>query len=238
MSKDVNVGEGNLSLLQKLSKIGDMVEAIKKNKKAFNYNYADPVEILSKIKYGMKKYGVSLIPEIVRSSAKMTPITISSTKYDKTGSLYTDIKTEMCTTADMTFTWINDDDSNDKISVGWFLVGSQSDPSQGFGSAVTYCTRYFLLNYFQIAQTTTDVEEYRSKQEELEKNMQNSILDEMKKTTDEVIRAYIANHPESADKVKLFIMKYIKSGDYRKITDIAVAKKLLEDFNNKFKEEK
>lgn len=236
MSANLSSDIKNLSLLDKLSKIGSAVEVVKKNNKGFNYNYADNVEILAKIKSGMKKYRVSLIPEIVPGTAKTSPVTISTTKFDKTGQMYTETKTEMNTTADMLFTWINNDNPDDKISVGWFLTGGQIDPSQGFGGAITYCTRYFLTSYFQSAQTDNDIEEYRSRQAEAEQAEKKLILDEIIKAIDESVRTYIANHEDSGDTVKSFMTKYIKSGDYRKITDIPLASKLLDDFKKKFKE--
>lgn len=182
----------------------------------------------------MKTQRISLIPSIVPGTAKVTPNITTNTKVDKQGKLYDDTKTEMLVTADMVFKWVNDDNPDDYIEVPWFLTGSQPDPSQGFGSAITYCTRYFLTSYFQIAQTDNDPDTYRTKQLEAERAESKVVLDEIKKTTDDEVRTYLAGHPNDAEDVKKFMQKYIKSGDYRAISEPILASKVLEDFRTNF----
>lgn len=153
-----------LNLIQKLAKIRAMSDVVVKGKRGYNYTYADITEILANITAGMKKYGVSLIPTIVPGTSSVCQNTIVKTKVDKTGKAYDSTSTEMLYSAEMIFRWVNDSDTTDVIEVPWFVTGSQEDPSQAFGSGLTYCTRYFLTNYFQIAQPETDVDAYRSKQ--------------------------------------------------------------------------
>ena len=128
---------------------------------------------------GMKKYGVSLIPQIVPGTANVEQSVSSTTKFTKTGEAYEAKTTEMLVTADMIFKWVNDEDPEDYIDVPWFVTGSQGDPSQALGSGLTYCTRYFLCNYFQIAQADSDVDAYRSKQKEAESSEDRAIAEEI-----------------------------------------------------------
>ena len=49
-----------LNLIQKLAKIRAISDVVAKEKRGYNYSYADITSILAKITAGMKKYGVSL----------------------------------------------------------------------------------------------------------------------------------------------------------------------------------
>ena len=46
--------------------------------------------------------------------------------------------------------WVNAETPDDRIECDWFMVGRQKDPSQGFGSGLTYSERYFMLKFFNI----------------------------------------------------------------------------------------
>ena len=225
-----------LTLVQKLAKIRAMSDVVSKEKSGYNYKYADMTTILAKITSGMKKYGVSLIPSIVPGTANIDQNVIVNTKIDKTGKPYEQKATEMLVHADMLFTWVNDDDPEDRIEVPWFVTGSQGDPSQALGSGLTYCTRYFLTNYFQIAQSDTDVDAYRSKQKAAEVSEDQAIAAEIIEKFDVKLKQYLADHPEDTEKekVKKFLTRFAKNANYFAIKEPALAAKLLEDFQSTF----
>ena len=52
------MAEEKLNLIQKLAKIRSIADVVSKDKKGYNYTYADITSILAKITAGMKKYGV------------------------------------------------------------------------------------------------------------------------------------------------------------------------------------
>ena len=158
----------SLNLYQKLAKIRAISDVVSKDKKGYNYTYADIAAILANITGGMKKYGVSLIPAIVPGTASIEQNVIVNTKVDKTGKAYNQTTTEMLFNADMVFRWVNDDDPNETIEVPWFVTGSMTDPAQAMGAGLTYTQRQFLTAYFQIAQTDSDIDAYRSKQKAAE----------------------------------------------------------------------
>lgn len=226
--------ENQLNLVQKLAKIRAISDAVSKDKRGYNYKYADITSILAKVTAGMKKYNVSLMPGIVPGTADVQQSTIVNTKFDKTGKPYEQTSTEMLVNADMVFKWVNDDDPNDYIDVPWVVTGSQSDPSQALGSGLTYCTRYFLCNFFQIAQPETDVDEYRSKQKEAEKSEDKAIAEDIIGEFDKVVRQFLSDNPDQSDEVKKFISKYAKGGNYFAIKEPALASNLLSSFNEKF----
>lgn len=225
-----------LTLVQKLAKIRAMSDVVSKEKSGYNYKYADMTTILAKITSGMKKYGVSLIPSIVPGTANIDQNVIVNTKIDKTGKPYEQKATEMLVHADMLFTWVNDDDPEDRIEVPWFVTGSQGDPSQALGSGLTYCTRYFLTNYFQIAQSDTDVDAYRSKQKAAEVSEDQAIAAEIIEKFDVKLKQYLADHPDDTEKekVKKFLTRFAKNANYFAIKEPALAAKLLEDFQTTF----
>lgn len=223
-----------LNLIQKLAKIRAISDVAQKNKKGYNYSYTDITAILANVTAGMKKYGVSLIPSIVPETADVGQNVVVNTKFDKTGKAYEQTVTEMIFKADMVFKWVNDEDPADFIEVPWFVTGSQSDPSQALGSGLTYCTRYFLTSYFQIAQPETDADAYRSKQKAAEESEDRAIAEQIIQNFDTVVKQFLADNSDKSEEVKKFISRYVKGGNYYLIKEPALASKLLADFNSKY----
>lgn len=223
----------DLNLVQKLAKIRALADVVSKEKQGYNYKYADITEILAKITGGMKRYGVSLIPTIVASTASTEKFEIRNTKFDKTGKPFENVATEWLVNADMVFVWVNDDNPDERIEVPWFVVGLQNDPSQAYGSGLTYCTRYFMTNYFQIAQDN-DVDKYRSEQKKAETEEDRAIAKEITKQIDIAIKTFLEENPEKAEEVKKFASRYVKNGSYLSINDPQLAAQMLSDFQNKY----
>lgn len=224
-----------LNLYQKLAKIRMIADVAAKDKKGFNYSYADITQILAKVTAGMNKYGVSLLPGIVPQTFDVQKVETHNTKFDKTGKPYDNVSTEMLVKADMTFRWVNNDDPTDTIIVPWVLVGSQPDPSQATGSALTYCTRYFLTDYFQIAQKDAkDVDDYRSKQKEAQEAEKKAVVASLIDQFDVMLKKFLADHPEKKDEVVEFISRYAKKSNYLTITEPEIAAKLLDDFGKTY----
>lgn len=226
--------EEQMNLIQKLAKIRSIADVVSKEKRGYNYSYADITTILAKITAGMKKYGVSLIPQVVPGTSHVDQNVVTNTKFDKTGKAYDNTVTEMLVTADMIFKWVNDDNPEDYIEVPWFVTGSQGDPSQAFGSGLTYCTRYFLTNFFQIAQADSDVDAYRSKQKEAEASEEKAIAEEIIARFDTLVKTYLSDNPAKSDEVKKFISKYAKNANYFAIKEPNLASKLMSDFQNTY----
>lgn len=234
------MSEENLSLIKKLAKIRNISDVAQKNKQGYGYTYTDITEILANVTAGMKKYGVSLLPSIVPGTSKIEQVTTVNTKTDKQGRTYDKKDTEMLFSADMVYKWVNDDNPEEFIEIPWAVVGAQSDPSQSLGSGLTYCSRYFLTNYFQIAQSDLDVDAYRSKQKAAEASEDKAIAEAIIDQFDTILKQFLADNQDKKDEAKKFITKYVKNANYPAIKDPALASKLLEDFKNTYinKEEK
>ena len=226
--------EEKLNLVQKLAKIRAISDVAKKEKKGFNYTYTDITEILAKVTAGMKKYNVSLIPSIVPGTAEVTQLKTVNTKIDKTGKPYDQTVSEMLVKADMIYTWINDEEPENRIEVPWFVTGSQADPSQALGSGLTYTMRQFLTAFFQIAQSDTDVDAYRSKQKAAEVSEDRAIAEAIITEFDTLLKQFLADNPNKSEEVKKFISRFAKNANYLVIKEPVLAAKLLEDFKSSY----
>lgn len=223
-----------MNLYQKLAKIRKQVEVIQKNKSGYGYKYVTEDEILAKITVFMDRYRISLVPSVVPGTANVVPYTYKKTKSTKSGEIYEEINNEILVSADMSWSWINDDAPEERITVPWVMVGQQTDASQAFGSGLTYAARYFLLKYFNIATPDDDPDNFRSKQKNAEREEDRMVASQIVERLDGYIRGYLAANPGDKDAVKTLVTKYVKSGDYTKIVESALAAKLLSDFKSTF----
>lgn len=218
-----------MNLYQKLAEVRKVAEVIQKNKSGYGYKYVSDDEILAKITGKMDKLGISLIPSVAPGTIQVTPYTYYKEKKDKQETV-----NEILVSADMYYTWVDNEHPECQISVPWNLVGQQSDASQAYGSGLTYSMRYFLLKYFNVATPDSDPDAWRSKQraaeEEEEKLMAKATIEVLHKG----ITSLLADNPNAAADVKKMVSKYVKGGDYFKINDAALATKLLTEFNNTY----
>lgn len=227
----------DLNIYQKLAKIRKQVEIIKKDTRAYGYNYVKEEDILAKVTAFMEEYGLALTPAIVPGTMVVNPYTYKKTKSTKQGAIYEENVNENLVYADMTYTWTNIDNPEETIVVPWVMVGQQADASQAFGSGLTYTNRYFLLKYFNVSTSDDDPDEWRAKQREAEDAAAKMIAEEIVKVIDETIKGFMTDHKEKGPDVRKLCAKYVKDGDYFTISDPVLAQKLLEDFKNTFMKE-
>lgn len=228
------MAEEQLNLLQKLAKIRKMTEVIQKNKKGFNYRYTSIDEILARVTAGMDKYGVSLVPRVVQGSENVIPYQYEKTKFTKDGKQYAEQINEIITQTSMVYRWINNDNPDEFLEVPWFIVGSQQDPAQAFGSGLTYGLRQFMIQFFQIATLDDeDPDSWRSKQKDAEAMEGKLIAEKIIEEVNTLVNSIVAEHPEQRDNIIAITKKHVKvngkpSGNYLSVTDPKVASELLE----------
>ena len=228
----------NMNLYQKLAEIRKLCEVLRKNKSGYGYKYVSIDEILARVTAGMKKYGVSLIPSTCDDFAVNRQDYVK-TKVLKNMEVIDEKNSEMLVQGTVVFTWVNDENPEDRISVTWFATGSQSDPSQAFGSAMTYALRYFMLQYFQIATPEDDPDSWRSKQAEAADAENREIASGIIDRVLAVINARLEQHPDDREKIVATVKKYAKekgraSANPKAITDPTTAAKLLEEIEANF----
>ena len=225
----------NLNIYQKLAKIRKQVEVIQRNKKGYGYTYVSEDEILAKISGFMDKYALSLIPSVVHNSSIVSPYSTKKTKSTNKGEIYEENVNEVLVSADMVFTWVNNENPNERVDVPWILVGHQSDGSQSFGSGLSYAMRYFLLKFFNIATPDDDPDKWRSKQKAAGAAEDKMIAEEIIASFDTMVKEFLASNQDKTEEVKKFVAKYVKGGNYFAITESVLASKLLADFKETFK---
>ena len=87
----------------------------------------------------------------------------------------------------MMWSWVDNDNPEERIDVEWALVGQQGDASQAFGSGLTYSNRYFLLKFFNIATPDADPDAFRSKQRAAETAEDKMIAEQIIQSFDETL---------------------------------------------------
>lgn len=224
--------EEQMNIYQKLAKIRKPAEVIQKNARGYGYTYVSEDEILSKITGLMNKYGVSLVPRIVPGTANIEPYCYTKTKSTKDGKVFEEKVNEIIVNAEMTWTWVNNDDPEDCIVVPWVLVASQADASQAFGSGLTYASRYFLLKYFNIATSDEDPDEYRRKQKESEAEEDRLIAEKIVEQVHNFVTERLSTNPDDKQKIIAITKKHVKengkaSANYFAVTSSVVASELL-----------
>jgi len=233
-----------LNLLQKMAKIRKMTEVMQKNKKSFNYKYTSIDEILARVTAGMDKYGVSLIPKITHGSQVVTPYHYEKVRFTKDGKQYNEQINEIITEACITYVWVNNDNPDDFIEVPWFIVGSQQDPAQAFGSGLTYGLRQFLTQFFQIATLDDDdPDNWRSKQRDAEKTEERMIAERIVEEIHKLVTEHLATNPDDKQKIVALTKKYVKengkaTANYYAIESPVVATELLTALKAEFSNNK
>ena len=228
------MAEANMNIYQKLAKIRKQVEVMKRDAKGFNYTYTTEERILAKVTVQMDKLRLSLIPSIVPESTVVIPYSVTETKTTSKGDVYDKNVNEILVQSDMVWTWVNNDNPDERIEVPWAMVGQQSDASQAFGSGLTYSSRYFLLKYFNIATSDADPDAFRKKQKAAEAEEQKLIASEITATIDTYLKDHVYKKPEDRDAALEIVSKYIKSGNYLEIKDPILARSLLAALQEKF----
>ena len=229
--------ENQLNIYQKLARIRQSVEVMKRDTKAYGYTYTKEESILAKVTAYMKKYDLSLIPGIVPGTTKVSPFCYKKTKTTQKGDIYEENVNEVLVNSDMTWTWVNNESPEESIVVPWAMVGQQSDASQSFGSGLTYSSRYFLLKFFNIATSNDDPDAYRAKQKEAELEEDREIAEKIIEQVDRLAKEIALGDSAKGEAVLKVVQKYVKNGDYHKIKEPLVATKLLEDIKTTFGKE-
>lgn len=147
----MKTNEEKPNIYQKLLVIQKSIGGLAKDKNTksqYNpngYAYVTGSKILENIKPLMNELGLILKQEVVSAE---------NTRQDYTTKNGT--KSEVLTKVMMKFTWV-DCETGEKDE-NMFGANGQNDWEKGFGSALTYAERYFLLKYFHIATDEDDID--------------------------------------------------------------------------------
>ena len=190
----------DLSLHQKILKIADMAGVLQKSASGYSYKYVPEEDIQAKVTAGMQKYGVMLYNSIVPGTMNVIPWRYE--KYDPKNKVNKPVN-EVIVSADMTYTWINVDNPEERVETTWAFVGQMEDAAQALGAGLTYANRYYLMKQLQLATTESDPDNYRSKQKEADEYELKAEQERLGKKVKEVVDAGVELMKHGVDKATM-----------------------------------
>lgn len=142
-----------MSIYQKIFAIQIAIQGLTKDAKGNSGEYVSGNKILAPVRKVMDEQHLLLIPEVEESTFTRTDYATSKGQ-----------KTEMFCSLKIKFTWV-DVDTGETLVSHWASSGmNQFD--KGFGSALTYGERYYLLKLFHIPTDKDDVDAPKTEEEE------------------------------------------------------------------------
>lgn len=144
-----------MAVYKKILEMQKRVKSITKDSKGFNYDYISGDKLLNIVRPIMDELSLILLPEVMGLESEK----IIYDQYDRRSNQMLP-KTENLVTLQIKFTWIDCEDG-EKVPQMWAGTG-QNDFDKGFGSALTYGERYYLLKVLHIATDRDDVDRVSS----------------------------------------------------------------------------
>ena len=148
------------NILKKLLELQKAVVGLTKDAQGNVGAYVTGNKILSIVRPKMDELGLILVPEVLESNFTRQDYAV------KTGQ-----KSEMFCSLKIKFTWF-DTESGEKLECQWASSGMNGF-DKGYGSALTYGERYFLLKFFHVQTDKDDVDAPKTPEQEL--TIQNAI---------------------------------------------------------------
>lgn len=142
-----------MALHKKLLELQKAVTGLLKDAQGNAGAYVSGNKILSIVRPKMDELGLILVPEVLDASFTRQDYAVKSGQ-----------KSEMFCALKIKFTWI-DTETGEKQECLWASSGMNGF-DKGYGSALTYGERYFLLKYFHIQTDKDDVDAPKSEEEE------------------------------------------------------------------------
>lgn len=150
------IEDRDLNLSERILEVKKTIDFFKKDTKGYNFTYVSGTQVLSKIKAKMEEMGIMLFPVITF----VNPLQIIEVQ-NSNGKLHN----EYIVSGTMNYVF-EDVASREQKTIMWHFYGQQIDPSQAFGSALTYSERYFLLKFFNIPTDDADPDARKPKEPE------------------------------------------------------------------------
>ena len=138
-------------IAKKLLEIQKGLRALGKDAKAYNYNYVSGDKLLYYVRPKMDELGLLLLPEVLGVDTKE----VLYPQWDSKAKAVVD-KKEVLYILSMRMTWTDTEDG-ETLSQEWKAAGMNAF-DKGYGSALTYGERYYLLKVFHIATDADDVD--------------------------------------------------------------------------------
>lgn len=148
-----------MAVYKKLLEIQAAVKGLAKDKKAFNYEYVTGDKVLGFIRPLMSEKGLLLLPSVTEVKTEV----VQYDAYDKIAKGIIS-KTEILYVVSMNMTWVDSTDG-ETVTEAWAGSGMNAF-DKGYGSALTYGERYYLLKTFHIPTDKDDVDAVSTERDE------------------------------------------------------------------------
>lgn len=149
-----------MNLYQKIVQVRQVAEGFSKDTKGYGYSYVSGNQVLSKIKDKMNELNLLLLPS--------TQVGEHHTHAYKTAKGKDAL--DFVVKGEMSYTWINGDNPEEREIVTWAYYGQQDEISKAYGSALTYSERYYLLKSLGLPTDEDDPDAKNSKGNETPKD--------------------------------------------------------------------
>ena len=136
-----------MNLYEKLWKLQCSIRGLGKDARGNNYTYVSGSKLLPLVREKMDELKLILKQEVLE---------IDNTRQDYLVGRENRPKSEILSKVSMRFTWV--DVETGERDENLFAANGQNDWEKGFGSALTYAERYFLLKYFHIPTDEDDID--------------------------------------------------------------------------------
>lgn len=146
-------------VFSKLLELQKSVKALKKDQRSYGYDYLSGNKLFEVVRPKMDELGLLLLPSVTGTTSTPVSYQVFDTRVN---ALVT--KTENLVTINVDFTWV-DVESGETYTAHWHGTG-QNGFDKGYGSALTYAERYYLLKLFHIATDKDDVDAIAKERDE------------------------------------------------------------------------
>ena len=150
-----------MNIYEKLLKIKESVEYLKKAQKGQQYDFVSSSQVIAALRAKMNEEKLLLVPD-VEDAKFSTIIEKTSAKGNPTVDLLTEIF--------ISFKWINAENPEETLTIKWYGQGVDTSGEKGVGKAYTYAEKYFLLKFFNIPTDKDDPDLFGQKHKRKTKN--------------------------------------------------------------------
>lgn len=137
------------------------VTYLKKENPGAQYQYVSSSQVLANVREKMDELGLILEPAVTGHNVRESVVESK----DKDGNVFKRTTTYF-TELDMTMTWVNAENPEEKIVKPWYGQGVDIAGEKGVGKALTYAEKYFMLKFFNIATDKDDPDAFQQKHSE------------------------------------------------------------------------
>jgi hypothetical protein len=147
-----------MNIYQKLIEVRKTVPYLQKENSGAQYKYVSSSQVLANIREKMDELGLVLVPAVTGHNVRESVFE----GRDKEGNVIKRTTTYF-TELDMTMTWVNAENPEEKVSCPWYGQGVDIAGEKGVGKALTYAEKYFMLKSFNIATDKDDPDAFQRK---------------------------------------------------------------------------